>query len=49
VLKWNKPTFEIGLSKDWLSRNPLTETALENEAMEWKSVGMKLEVACTLP
>lgn len=40
-------SFEIALSKDWLSRNPLTETALENEAKEWKSAGMKLEVSGT--
>jgi exopolyphosphatase/guanosine-5'-triphosphate,3'-diphosphate pyrophosphatase len=40
--------FELGISKGWLARNPLTETALENEAREWKSVGMKLGISSTL-
>ncbi|MFA6903249.1 MAG: exopolyphosphatase [Gallionellaceae bacterium] len=44
-LKWYGSSFGLGLSSDWLSRNPLTETALENEAKEWKSAGMKLEIS----
>jgi exopolyphosphatase/guanosine-5'-triphosphate,3'-diphosphate pyrophosphatase len=42
-------SFELGMSKGWLTRNPLTETALENEAKEWKSAGMKLGISSTLP
>jgi exopolyphosphatase/guanosine-5'-triphosphate,3'-diphosphate pyrophosphatase len=47
-LKWHGSSFGLGLSSDWLSRNPLTETALENEAKEWKSAGMRLEISTTL-
>ncbi len=43
-LEWHDSSFELTLSKDWLNRNPLTETALENEAMEWKNTGLKLTV-----
>jgi len=44
-LGWHGSSFELVMSEDWLTRNPLTETALENEAREWKSAGMKLVVA----
>ncbi|MBZ0095936.1 MAG: exopolyphosphatase [Sulfuricella sp.] len=43
-LEWHGSGFELTLSKDWLTRNPLTETALENEAREWKNTGLKLTV-----
>ena len=48
-LVWHDSSFELTISKDWLTRNPLTETALENEAKEWKSVGVKLGISSTLP
>ncbi|MBU1689341.1 MAG: exopolyphosphatase [Gammaproteobacteria bacterium] len=48
-LEWNGSSFELSMSKDWLTRNPLTEAALENEAKEWKSVGVKLGISSTLP
>jgi exopolyphosphatase/guanosine-5'-triphosphate,3'-diphosphate pyrophosphatase len=48
-LRWQDSGFELTLSKDWLTRNPLTETALENEAKEWKSAGVKLGISSTLP
>ncbi len=48
-LGWHGSSFELAMSQDWLTRNPLTETALENEAKEWKSVGVKLEISSTLP
>lgn len=44
-LGWHGSGFELVLSSDWLSRNTLTETALENEVREWKNIGMKLEVS----
>lgn len=44
-LELNDARIKLALSKDWLSSNPLTETALEKEAREWKSVGLKLEIA----
>ncbi|BAN34238.1 Ppx/GppA phosphatase [Sulfuricella denitrificans skB26] len=48
-LEWNGSSFELTMSKDWLTRNPLTEAALENEAREWKNVGVKLGISSTLP
>ncbi len=42
-LGWQGASVELALSKDWLARNPLTETALKNEAREWKNAGVKLE------
>ncbi len=48
-LGWRRSSFELTISKDWLTRNPLTETALENEAREWKSAGVKLEISSSQP
>lgn len=48
-LGWHGSGFELALSKDWLTRNPLTETALENEAREWKGAGVKLGISSLLP
>lgn len=48
-LGWHGSNFKLALSDGWLGLNPLTETALENEAKEWKSVGMKLEISRVLP
>jgi exopolyphosphatase/guanosine-5'-triphosphate,3'-diphosphate pyrophosphatase len=48
-LSWHGSSFELSMSRDWFTQNPLTESALENEAKEWKSVGLKLEISSTLP
>jgi len=48
-LGWQGASFELALSKDWLTRNPLTENALENEVREWKSAGVKLGISGSLP
>lgn len=40
---------ELTISNDWLIHNPLTETALENEAKQWKNAGIKLEISTALP
>ena len=48
-LEWDGSSFELIMSRDWLARNPLTETALENEAREWKSTGIKLVISSDLP
>ena len=48
-IDWDGSSIEIGLSEDWLSRNPLTETALENEAREWKSAGIRLQISSIVP
>ncbi len=47
-IDWDGSSIEITLSEDWLSRNPLTETALENEAREWKSAGIRLQISSTV-
>jgi exopolyphosphatase/guanosine-5'-triphosphate,3'-diphosphate pyrophosphatase len=44
-LGWQGSGFKLTVSKDWLTQNPLTETALENEAREWKGAGVKLEIS----
>ena len=48
-LEWHGSSFKLTMSKGWLTRNPLTEAALESEAKEWKSAGMKLVISSTLP
>jgi exopolyphosphatase / guanosine-5'-triphosphate,3'-diphosphate pyrophosphatase len=37
--------FEIELAQSWLDDNPLSAAALEDEAGNWKAVGMKLAVS----
>jgi exopolyphosphatase / guanosine-5'-triphosphate,3'-diphosphate pyrophosphatase len=37
--EWSGNTGKLLLDAQWLERNPLTETALESEAKEWKGVG----------
>jgi exopolyphosphatase/guanosine-5'-triphosphate,3'-diphosphate pyrophosphatase len=36
--------FEVALPAPWLDAHPLTAVALEDEAEEWKSFGLKLEI-----
>jgi exopolyphosphatase / guanosine-5'-triphosphate,3'-diphosphate pyrophosphatase len=36
--------FEAELAQSWLDENPLTAVALEDEAAQWKSAGMRLAV-----
>jgi exopolyphosphatase/guanosine-5'-triphosphate,3'-diphosphate pyrophosphatase len=36
--------FEVSLPRDWLEQHPLTESALEDEADEWRTLGRRLEV-----
>lgn len=36
--------FHLQLNGDWLAQNPLTETALQAEAKQWKAVGITLQV-----
>ena len=44
-LVWKDSSIELMLSKGWMALNPLTETAFEKEAKEWKSIGIKLEIS----
>ncbi|MBI2318136.1 MAG: exopolyphosphatase [Betaproteobacteria bacterium] len=36
--------FQLSIARSWLDEHPLTEAALESEADEWRSLGMKLEL-----
>ncbi len=36
--------FNLNLSADWLAQNPLTETALRDEARQWKVLGLSLQI-----
>ena len=36
---------EIALDEGWLAEHPLTATALENEVVEWKGLGIRMTVA----
>lgn len=36
--------FRLGLDIDWLTRNPLTTTALLDEAREWDRIGFELKI-----
>lgn len=36
--------FRLGLGAEWLSRNPLTATALRDEVAEWDKVGFELRI-----
>jgi len=37
--------FHLSIDPDWLSQNPLTETALQDEIKQWKSLGIGLQIA----
>jgi len=36
--------FQIDLPHDWLEANPMTAAALEEEAMRWRRIGIKLRI-----
>jgi len=36
--------FQLGVERGWLEEHPLTEAAIESEADEWRSLGMRIEV-----
>jgi exopolyphosphatase/guanosine-5'-triphosphate,3'-diphosphate pyrophosphatase len=44
TLKATRNGFELALDGDWLSRHPLTEHLLSEEAAQWEKVGIKLIV-----
>jgi exopolyphosphatase/guanosine-5'-triphosphate,3'-diphosphate pyrophosphatase len=39
--------FQVSLPRAWLEKHPLTESALETEAGEWRSLGFRLAVRAT--
>jgi len=36
--------FHLAIDADWLSRNQLTETALQEEVRQWKTLGMSMQI-----
>ena len=36
--------FHLSIDPDWLAQNPLTETALQDEVKQWKSLGIGLQI-----
>jgi len=44
-LQWKNRRFKLVMDAAWLAQNPLTETLLEAECEEWRSVGITLEIA----
>jgi exopolyphosphatase/guanosine-5'-triphosphate,3'-diphosphate pyrophosphatase len=37
-------TMRMGIDRDWLARNPLTVTALQEEVEEWAAAGFRLDI-----
>ena len=40
----NGHTLRLGIDREWLARNPLTVTALQEEIEEWAAAGFKLDI-----
>lgn len=36
--------FHLSIDPDWLAQNPLTETALQDEVKQWKTLGVSLQI-----
>ncbi|MEO8342456.1 MAG: exopolyphosphatase [Gallionella sp.] len=36
--------FHLAIDPDWLAQNPLTETALQDEVKQWKTLGISLQI-----
>jgi exopolyphosphatase/guanosine-5'-triphosphate,3'-diphosphate pyrophosphatase len=36
--------FQLGVAGNWLDEHPLTAAALESEAEDWRTVGMRFDV-----
>ena len=36
--------FQLGVERGWLEEHPLSEAAIESEADEWRSLGMRIDV-----
>jgi exopolyphosphatase / guanosine-5'-triphosphate,3'-diphosphate pyrophosphatase len=44
VFGWNRNGFRLRVDPVWLSRNPLTEAALQTEVAYWKDAGVELSL-----
>jgi exopolyphosphatase/guanosine-5'-triphosphate,3'-diphosphate pyrophosphatase len=40
----NGSKFHLEIDPDWLAQNPLTESALQDEVKQWKSLGVSLQI-----
>jgi exopolyphosphatase/guanosine-5'-triphosphate,3'-diphosphate pyrophosphatase len=36
--------FHLSIDPEWLAQNPLTETALQDDVKQWKSLGVSLQI-----
>src|SRR4029077_20485553 len=43
-VKFQGKKFRLTVDQDWLARNPLTVTALNEEVREWEEIGFELRV-----
>jgi len=43
--KFSGTKFHLMLEKGWLTQNPLTETALQDEAKQWKALDVSVQIA----
>ncbi|MDO8811482.1 MAG: exopolyphosphatase [Gallionella sp.] len=41
---FNNMKFHLSIGSDWLAQNPLTETALHEEVMQWKILGIEMQL-----
>jgi exopolyphosphatase/guanosine-5'-triphosphate,3'-diphosphate pyrophosphatase len=44
LVRRNGGGFELAIEQEWLNSHPLTETALEEEAVQWRSLGVGLRL-----
>jgi exopolyphosphatase/guanosine-5'-triphosphate,3'-diphosphate pyrophosphatase len=42
--QFNGSKFQLTLPADWLAQNPLTDTALQDEARQWKTLGVNMQI-----
>jgi hypothetical protein len=41
---FNNMKFHLSIGSDWLAQNPLTEAALHEEVMQWKMLGIEMQL-----
>ncbi len=42
--RFNDTGFNLSIDSDWLAQNPLTETALQEEMKQWKTLGIGMQL-----
>jgi len=43
-VRYSGTKFHVQLTAGWLAQNPLTEAALQEEAKQWKELGVSVQV-----